>query len=81
MKLAYYRNLWKMTQRDVSMLSGLSVRQIRDLENGHVDMRKIRADTAIRLAKCFGISVEELMGVCGSWDDGSIIYDSDFISS
>lgn len=81
MKLAYYRNLWKMTQRDLSATSGISVRQIQDIEAGHVDVRKIRADTVIRLARCFGISAEELMGVCDSWEDGQIIYDSDFIFS
>lgn len=79
MKLAYYRKEWKMSQRELSSLSGISIRQIRDIENGHVDVRHIRADTVIRLAKCFGISAEELMDVVGEYDDGNIIYESDFI--
>ena len=79
MKLAYYRNEWKMTQRDLSLASGISIRQIRDIENGRVDVRHIRADTVIRLARCFGVSAEDLMGIVGSYDDGNIIYESDFI--
>ena len=79
MKLAYYRNEWKMSQRELSALSGISIRQIRDIENGRVDIRRIHADTVIRLARCFGVSAEELMGIVGEYDDGNIIYDSDFI--
>ena len=79
MKLAYYRKAWNLTQRDLSAQSGISVRQIRDIENGRVDDRHVRADTVIRLARCFGVSVEDLMGVVGSYDDGNIIYESDFI--
>lgn len=81
MKLEHYRKMWKMTRRDVSTLSGISVRQIRDIENGRVNVRMIRADTVVRLARCFGVSAEELMGVCTSWDDGQIVYEEDFISS
>ena len=81
MKLEQYRKQWKMTQHELSTLSGISVRQIRDIENGRVNVRMIRADTVVRLARCFGVSVEDLLGVCDSWDDGNIIYESDFISS
>lgn len=79
MKLAHYRNAWKMTQRDLSAVSGVSVRQIRDIENGRVDVRHIRADTVLRLSRCLGVNVEDLMGVVGSYDDGNLIYESDFI--
>lgn len=79
MKLAHYRKAWKMSQSDLSLTSGISIRQIRDIENGRVDVRHIHADTVIRLARCFGVSAEDLMGVVGSHDDGNIIYESDFI--
>lgn len=79
MKLAYYRKEWNMTQRELSSLSGISIRQIQDIENGRVDPRRIRADTVIRLARCFGVSAEDLMGIVGEYDDGNIIYESDFI--
>lgn len=79
MKLAYYRNLWKMTQQDLAMVSGISIQQIRDIEDGKVNVRCIHADTAIRLANAFGISVEDLMGVIDTADDGQILYESDFI--
>ena len=79
MKLAYYREKWKLTQRELSSLSGVSIRQIRDIENGRVDPRRIRADTVIRLARCFGVSAEDLMDIVGEYDDGNIIYESDFI--
>ena len=79
MKLAYYRNLCKMTQQDVAMVSGISIQQIQDIEAGKVNIRCIHADTAIRLANAFGISVEELMGVIYTMDDGRILYESEFI--
>lgn len=79
MKLAHYRKAWKMSQRDLSLSSGISIRQIRDIENGRVDARHIRADTVIRLARCFGVSAEDLMDIVGEHDDGNLIYESDFI--
>ena len=79
MKLSHYRKAWKMSQRDLSLSSGISIRQIRDIENGRVDIRHIRADTVIRLARCLGVSAEELMGIVGEHDDGNLIYESDFI--
>ena len=81
MKLAYYRKTLKITQRDLSNWSGISIRQIQDIESGRVDVRHIRADTVIRLARCFGVSAEDLMGIVGEYEDGNLIYESDFIKS
>lgn len=81
MKLAYYRKTLNITQRDLSNWSGISIRQIQDIESGRVDVRHIRADTVIRLARCFGVSAEDLMGIVGEYEDGNLIYESDFIKS
>ena len=77
MNLKKYRLEIEMTQERLSECTGLSVRQIQDIEAGRVDPHHIKADTAIRLAHVFSVSVEELLGaVC--LDDGRILYEDDF---
>lgn len=79
MNLAKYRHKWEMTQQDLSHTTGISIRQIRDIESGKVNVRHLHADTAIRLSRALGVSVEQLLGVVGEKDDGSLYYESDFV--
>lgn len=78
MKVKQYRLSWKMTQKDLSQLTGLSIRQIRDIEAGKVSPTKIRADTAIRLSRAFGVTVEDLLDCVREADTGKILYASEF---
>lgn len=77
MNLKKYRLEIEMTQERLSECTGISVRQIQDIEAGRVDPRHIKADSAIRLAHVFGITVEELLGAV-ELDDGRIVYLSEF---
>ena len=77
MKLSQYRNDRNLSTQALADASGVSVRTIRDIENGRVDPRRVRVDTVIRLARILGVSTEELMGVYSSWPDGAIMYESD----
>lgn len=78
MNLKKYRLEIEMTQKHLSECTGISVRQIQDIEAGRVDPRHIKADTAIRLAHVFSVTVEELLGaIC--LDDGRILYESEFV--
>lgn len=78
MRVKQYRLSWHMTQRDLSQLTGLSIRQIRDIESGKVSPTKIRADTALRLAHAFGVTVEELLDCVWETDTGKLLYASEF---
>lgn len=78
MKVKQYRLAWKMTQNDLSQLTGICIRQIRDIESGKVSPTKIRADTAIRLAHAFGVPVEDLLGCIWETDTGKLLYESEF---
>lgn len=77
MNLKKYRLEIKMTQERLSECTGISVRQIQDIEAGRVNPRHIKADSAIRLAHVFGVTVEELLGAV-ELDDGRIVYLSEF---
>ena len=78
MNLRKYRLEIEMTQKRLSECTGISVRQIQDIEAGRVDPRHIKADTAIRLANVFSVTVEELLGAI-FLDDGRILYESEFV--
>lgn len=78
MRVKQYRQEIEMSQEHLARCTGLSVRQIRDIESGAVSPRFIRADTALRLAHVFGVSVEELLEVVHYTDDGKPIYLPEF---
>lgn len=71
------RHHWQMTQQELSALTGISLRQIRDIESGKVSPRHIKADTVLRLARAFGVSMEEIMGETFEVD-GKILYLDEF---
>lgn len=77
MNLKKYRQEIDMTQQHLARCTGVSVRQIQDIEAGRVSPRHIRADTAIRLAHVFRVTVEELLGAV-ELEDGKIVYLSEF---
>ena len=77
MNLKQYRIEIEMTQKRLSECTGISVRQIRDIESGHINPRHIKADTAIRLAHVFSVTVEELLGAI-VLDSGKAVYASEF---
>ena len=68
-----------MTQSRLSECTGISVRQIRDIESGRINPRHIKADTAIRLAHVFSVTVEELLGAI-VLENGRTVYISEFES-
>lgn len=79
MNLKQYRLEIEMTQSRLSECTGISVRQIRDIEAGRINPRHIKADTAIRLAHVFSVSVEELLGAI-VLENGRTVYVSEFES-
>lgn len=79
MRVKEYRLQWKMSQKDLAHTTGLSIRQIRGIESGKVSPRMIRVDTAIRLARAFGVTVEDLIGEVYETETGKLIYMSEFV--
>ncbi len=79
MNLKQYRLEIEMTQSRLSECTGISVRQIRDIESGRINPRHIKADTAIRLAHVFSVTVEELLGAI-VLENGRTVYVSEFES-
>lgn len=79
MNLKQYRLEIEMTQSRLSECTGISVRQIRDIESGRINPRHIKADTAIRLAHVFSVTVEELLGAI-VLENGRTVYISEFES-
>lgn len=78
MKLAYYRKRAQLTQSDLAHTTGVSIRQIRDIEAGRIDVRKVRADTVLRLIQALECNFEQLLGFVGLDDDGMPMYEDDF---
>lgn len=78
MRVKEYRLQWKMSQSDLALTTGLSIRQIRDIESGKVSPRMIRADTVLRLARAFGVTMEDIMGDFCESETGKLIYMSEF---
>lgn len=72
-----YRQQQNLTQRDLAMMSDVSLRQIQALESGAVNVRHVKVDTVLRLSYALNVSINELLGVHFT-SDGPI-YDSDFI--
>lgn len=59
--LGEYRKNMKYTQKELAEKSGVSVRAIRDYEQGQRDLSKASAETVYRLAKTLQVSMEELI--------------------
>lgn len=78
MKLTYYCKRAQLTKSDLAHTTGVSVRQIRDIEAGRVDVRKVLADAVLRLTQALECSFEHLLGFVGLDDDGMPMYEDDF---
>ena len=59
--LGEYRKNMKYTQKELAEKSGVSVRAIRDYEQGQRNLSKASAETVYRLAKTLQVSMEELI--------------------
>ncbi len=66
-----------MTQRDLAMHSGVSVRTIREIENHKRLIGSVTVNTAVRLARVFGVTVEDLTGNVFETDD-KMYFENDF---
>ena len=62
MNIRKYRLAANLTQKQLSALTGISLRHIRSLESGRINPRNVRADTAFRLAAHLNTTAEELLG-------------------
>lgn len=60
-KLAYYRTLKGMTQKDLSEKSGVNIRQIQRIENNTSDMGNVTLQNALALADALSVDVKELI--------------------
>lgn len=78
MRVKEYRQQWDMSLSDLALTTGLSVRQIRDIESGKVSPRMIRADTVLRIARALGASMEDIMGECYESETGKLVYIDEF---
>lgn len=78
MRVKEYRLKWEMSLADLALTTRLSIRQIRDIESGKVSPRMIRADTVLRLARAFGVTMEDIMGEFCESETGKLIYMSEF---
>lgn len=74
MRVKHYRLEFGMTQAELADCSGISIRQIRDIESGKVSPLHVKADTVIRLALVFNTSVEDLMHVVFDEEKGLLSY-------
>lgn len=78
MRVKEYRLKWEMSLADLALTTGLSIRQIRDIESGKVSPRMIRADTVLRLARAFGVTMEDIMGDFCESETGKLVYIAEF---
>lgn len=72
-----YRKMWNLTQEDLARQAGISVRTLRDIETRATSIGSIKVDTAVRLARAMGITVDELIGEVFEVDE-KLIYEKDF---
>lgn len=78
MTLKEYRQQYGLTQRDLAMHSGVSVRTIREIENHKRLIGSVTVNTAVRLARALGLTVEDLTGKILDVDD-KMYFENDFV--
>lgn len=71
-----YREKWNLTQKDLSNQAGITIGMLRKIENQKISIGAVSVDTAVRLSKAMGITVEEFIGKRLEVDDG-ILYEKD----
>ena len=67
----------KLTQEDLAMHSGVSVRTIQRIENHKQLLTDTTLETAVRLTRALGISIEELTGKVMETEE-KIYFENDF---
>jgi transcriptional regulator with XRE-family HTH domain len=75
--LKEYRLQQNMTQRDLQMHSGVSIRTIREIENHKRLIGSVTVNTAVKLAMALGITVEDLTGKIMDVE-GKLYFENDF---
>lgn len=61
-KLTYFRELRKLSKKQLSDLSGVNLRSINYYEEDHSLLRKAQAETLYALAKTLDCTIEDLLG-------------------
>lgn len=77
MTLKGLRTKAKLTQKDLAMHSGVSVRTIQRIENNKQLLTDTTLETAVRLTRALGISIEELIGKVMETEE-KIYFENDF---
>lgn len=62
-KLAIIRSERKISQSQLSKLSGVNLRMIQHYEQGFKDLNKAQAITVYKLAQALGVTVEDLLEI------------------
>lgn len=78
MTLKEYRLQQNMTQMDLQMHSGVSIRTIREIENHKRLIGGVTVNTAVKLALALGITVEDLTGKIMDVE-GKLYFENDFV--
>ena len=60
-KLKEFRKWKKLSQNELSLLSGVPVRTIKSYEQGTADISKAQAETLYSLSETLGCSIEDLI--------------------
>lgn len=61
MKLKILRESLKITQKKLSEISGVNLRQIQKIESGEIKIENISAKNFMALAEALGVNPEELI--------------------
>ena len=78
MTLKEHRLQLGLTQSELEMISGISVKTIQQIENHKRPIGGVSINTAIRLTSALGITVEELVGKVFEVDD-EMYFENDFV--
>lgn len=76
MKVKEYREKWGLTQEDMAKAAGIGVSTLCDIENQKISMGNIKVETAVRLARMMGISLDEFVGPIFE-NDEKLIFERD----
>lgn len=76
MKVKEYREKWGLTQEDMAKAAGIGVSTLGDIENQKISMGNIKVETAVRLARFMGISLDEFVGPIFEKDE-KLIFERD----
>lgn len=65
--LRFYRNMRSMTQSQLALQSGISIRAIQNYEGGGHSIANAKAQTVLKLAESLKIPMEKLIGVSNDY--------------